>query len=63
MNAAILDARPAVMPGIVTPANSVTRDLVRVFALDRLPVARHGLACHWRRDADGRIACAWEPDS
>jgi hypothetical protein len=58
MTAAILDVRPAAPSGTV-PA---TTDLVRLFALDRLPVRRPRLACHWRRDADGRLACTWEPD-
>jgi hypothetical protein len=58
MTAAILDVRPAAPSGVV-PA---TTDLVRLFALDRLPVRRPRLACHWRRDADGRLACTWEPD-
>jgi hypothetical protein len=35
-----------------------TTDLVRLFALDRLPVRRRLLACHRRRDADGRLACS-----
>jgi hypothetical protein len=58
MNAAILDPRPAV-PGIA-PRETQT-DLVRLFALDRLP-QRPRLCCHWRRDAEGRLACFWEPD-
>ena len=61
MTAAILDVRPAALPGTVR-ARGATTDLVRLFALDRLPVRRPRLACHWRRDADGRLACSWEPD-
>jgi hypothetical protein len=57
---AILDIRPAVEPGIVPP-NVATIDLVRLFALDRLPVGRRRLVCRWHR-ADGRLACIWEPD-
>jgi hypothetical protein len=58
MSAAILDVRPAAPLGTV-PA---TTDLVRLFALGRLPIHRRRLACHWRREADGRLACTWEPD-
>ena len=60
MLAAILAVRPAASPGTL-PRKSATTDLVRLFALDRLPRARR-LACHWHRDADGRLACFWEPD-
>jgi hypothetical protein len=55
----IHDIRPAAKPGIVS-SNAI--DLVRLFVLDNLPVARRQLVCHWRRQADGRLACAWEPD-
>jgi hypothetical protein len=61
MTAAILDVRPAALPGIVPPKGATT-NLVRLFALDRRPVGRQPLACRWRRDADGRLACIWEPD-
>jgi hypothetical protein len=61
MTAAILDVRPAARPDTVS-AQGATADLVRLFALDRLPVHGQRLACHWRRDADGRLACTWEPD-
>jgi hypothetical protein len=61
MTAAILDVRPAARLGAV-PAQGATTDLVRLFALDRLPGRRRRLACHWRRDADGRLVCTWEPD-
>lgn len=61
MNAAILDIRPAAAPSIVS-SKSATTDLVRLFALDRLPVGRRRLVCHWRHDAHGRLACIWEPD-
>jgi len=60
MTAAILDVRPAA-PGILPP-KSAARDLARLFALDRLPDGRRRLVCHWHRDADGRLACVWEPD-
>jgi hypothetical protein len=62
MSAAILDVRPAAPLGTVPAQGATTTDLVRLFALDRLPVDRRRLACHWRRDADGRLACTWEPD-
>jgi hypothetical protein len=55
MTAAILDIRPAAPKGAPT-------DFVRLFELDRLPAGRRRLVCHWRRDADGRLACIWEPD-
>ncbi len=60
MTAAILDLRPAAAPGIVPPREAAT-DLVRLFALDRLPERRR-LRCQWRLGADGRLACFWERD-
>jgi hypothetical protein len=61
MTAAILDVRPAALPGTVL-ARGATSDLVRLFALDRLPVHRQRLVGRWHRGADGRLACSWEPD-
>jgi len=61
MTTAILDLRPAARPDI-NRANGDAPDFVRLFALDRAPRARHPLVCHWHRDADGRLACIWEPD-
>jgi hypothetical protein len=64
MTAAILELRPAAVPGARQP-NAVEgreSDLVRLFAFDNLSVVRRRLVCHWRRDADGRLACFWEPD-
>jgi hypothetical protein len=61
MTAAILDFRPAAPPGQVPPPG-VAKDLVRLFALDRPPTGRRHLLCHWRRDAEGRLSCFWEPD-
>ncbi|MGO8915735.1 MAG: hypothetical protein ACLQJR_07500 [Stellaceae bacterium] len=61
MTAAILDVRPAAAPGIVPP-KTAARDLARLFALDRLLSGRRRLVCHWHRDADGRLACVWEPE-
>jgi hypothetical protein len=58
MNATILDIRLA---GAAEERN-VRRDLARLFALDRLPAERPQLVCHWHRDADGRLAAAWERD-
>ena len=55
---AIPDARPAVEPGIVLP-HSTAPDLVRLFALDRLPLGRRRLVCRWHR-VDGRLGCIWE---
>jgi hypothetical protein len=59
MTAANLDVRPAVAPGIVAPSAT---NLVLLSALDRMPVSARQLVCHWHRDADGRLVCAWEPD-
>jgi hypothetical protein len=56
----ILDIRPGAEPGDVQ-SNAAAIDLVRLFALDRLPRGRR-LVCRWRRQADGRLACTWEPD-
>jgi len=61
MTAAILNVRSAAAPGIVS--HKGTKDLVRLFALDRLPARRPRLVCRWHRDADGRLACTWEPDN
>ncbi|HEV8030554.1 MAG TPA: hypothetical protein VGP42_06000 [Stellaceae bacterium] len=58
---AILDIGPAAEPRIV-PASAGATDLVRLFALDRVPAGRQRLVCHWHRSADGRLACIWEPD-
>ena len=57
----ILDICRAAAPGVVQSTAAIT-DLVRLFALDDLPAARRQLVCHWHRDADGRLACTWEPD-
>jgi hypothetical protein len=51
MTTAILDVRPV---------SGASVDLVRLFNLDRLP-ERPPLACHWQRDADGRLRCRWAP--
>jgi hypothetical protein len=59
MTAANLDVRPAIAPGIVAPSAT---NLVLLFALDRIPVSARRLVCHWHRDADGRLVCAWESD-
>ena len=56
-----LDTRPAAKPGIASPTAAAT-DLVRLFALDGLPAVRRQLVCHWRRQADVRLTCSWEPD-
>jgi hypothetical protein len=56
----ISNIRPAAEPGAAQSTAAAT-DLVRLFALDRLPRGRR-LACRWRRQADGRLACTWEPD-
>jgi hypothetical protein len=56
----IIDTRPAAEPGGVQSTAAGT-DLVRLFALDRPPRGRR-LVCRWRRQADGRLACTWEPE-
>ena len=64
MNTAFLVFRPAKVPAARVSNPAVRRsaaDLVRLFALDRLPVRRR-LICHWHRDADGRLIGVWEPD-
>ncbi len=53
----ILDIHPE--PGIVPTR---TPYLVRLVALDPSPARQRRLACKWRRQLDGRIACTWEPD-
>lgn len=62
MTTAIFDLRPATPPDI-HHANDRTHGLVRLFALDRAPKASRPLICHWHRDAAGRLACIWEPDT
>ncbi|HEV2549615.1 MAG TPA: hypothetical protein VGU20_20025 [Stellaceae bacterium] len=62
MTTAILDLRPATQLGTIH-ASGATIDFVRLFALDdRLSDGRRPLVCHWQRDAEGRLACIWEPD-
>ena len=60
MTSAILNVRSAAAPGTVSRKG--TKDLVRLFALDRLPVDRPRLVCRWHRRADGGLACTWAPD-
>ena len=57
----ILDICPAAEPRVVQSTAAAT-DLERLFALDDLPAVGRPLVCHWHRDADGRLACSWEPD-
>jgi hypothetical protein len=57
----ILATGSAAKPGSVS-SNAAATDLARLFALDDLPAVRRQLVCHWRRDADGRLTCSWEPD-
>lgn len=60
MNTAILDSRrpPALAQGDFRHPD----DLVRLLSLDHLAKIRRTLTCHWHRDADGRLVCAWAPD-
>jgi hypothetical protein len=55
MTTATLDFRLAVR------SRTVASDLARLFELDRISARKRGLACSWQRDADGRLACVWEP--
>jgi hypothetical protein len=48
-----------VAPGIVAPNAS---NVVFLFKLDPIPVSAQRLVCHWHRDADSGLVCAWEPD-
>ena len=59
MAAANLDARPAIVSGIVAPNAT---NLVLLFELDPIPVSKQRLVCRWHRNADGRLVCAWEPN-
>jgi len=59
MAAANLDVRPAIAPGLVPLKEA---NLVDLFVLDTPPMSARRLVCHWRRDAGGRLACAWAPD-
>jgi hypothetical protein len=61
MNAAFLNAGPAVAPG--TDSVKRTRDLVRLLSLEAVTVDRPRLVCRWHRDIDGRLACRWEPEA
>jgi hypothetical protein len=57
MTAANVNVRPVVTPGILAPNGS---NLVLLFELDPIPVSAQRLVCHWHRDADSRLVCAWE---
>jgi hypothetical protein len=61
MTTAILEFCPASAPSVAMRETAAT-DLVRLFALDRLPAARRAFVCHWRRDADGLLGAVWEPE-
>lgn len=61
MTSAFPNVRSAVVPNAVSLEG--TRDLVRLFALDRLRLDGPQLVCHWRRQVDGRLACIWALDS
>jgi len=51
------DIGPAIASGIVAPNAT---NVVLLFSLDRIPVATHRLVCHWHRNTDGRLVCAWK---
>ena len=59
MTAANLDLRTPIGSRIVAPNAT---NLVLLFALDPIPVSTQRLVCHWHREADSRLVCAWEPD-
>ena len=59
MTAENLDFRPATAPGIIAPNAT---NLVLLFAPEAKPVSTQRLVCHWHRDADGWLLCAWESD-
>jgi len=58
MTAAILDFRPARLPG----SSATAAKRMRLSPSDRLALDRPRLACHWRRGPDGRLIGVWEPD-
>jgi hypothetical protein len=60
MTTAFLVFRPAAVPATAV-SQKATDDLVRLFALDRLP-AHPRLICHWQRTADGRLTGVWESE-
>jgi hypothetical protein len=75
MKAAILNIRYPAQPNTALPKTALakttlattvlpqdtTRDLLRLFGLDR-PPTRQCLVCHWQRDANGKLIAAWEPE-
>ncbi len=62
MTAAILVIRRDVRPAAVRPNDDVTPIRVRPAVIGRPVNAERHLVCRWRRDAKGRLACAWEAD-
>jgi hypothetical protein len=56
----LIEVLPAAESGVI-PTTRATKDFVRLFALDRVPIGRRQLVCHWHR-VDGRLASIWEPD-
>ena len=58
MAAANQMSAPAIASGIVAPDAT---NVVLLFARNPIPVSAHRLVCHWHRDADSRLVCAWEP--
>ncbi len=56
----ILDIDPVAEPGMVSGSAGAS-DLVCLYRLDRR-LLRRRLVCRWHREADGRLACIWEPD-
>ncbi len=61
MTVAILEVRPTALPRRAS-CRGATTDLPRLIGLDQLATGRRPLVCRWHRDADGRLACLWEPD-
>jgi hypothetical protein len=64
MTAAILDFRPARVPGAVTPG-AVPGATGATFrpAPPAPPVSRRRLVCRWHCDASGRLVRTWMRDS
>lgn len=61
MSTAVLDIRPATWQGTVQ-SKAPTNDSVRLLTLDGFSDRHRPLICRWRRDAEGRLSCTWEPN-
>jgi hypothetical protein len=61
MTAAILEIRRDARPTTVRP-NDATETRLRAVVPFRPTKRWRRLICRWQREADGHLACAWEPD-